>query len=155
MRDLTAGHTIREKPTRLIDAQPQLKTVRRNAEPTTQRAGDYATASGRQQQRSRAAYALAGVSRDGVAQMPWTEKNELWARWRGESLHEIARALHRFTSSVYEAVGAEGGIAPRPRRAGSTPLVGKTATSTRGECIRDCRMRRPPQRRQILHPLEA
>lgn len=51
------------------------------------------------------------------SRMSWTEKNELWARWRrGESLRDIARALHRVSSSVYDAIGAEGGIAPRPSR---------------------------------------
>jgi IS30 family transposase len=49
--------------------------------------------------------------------MSWSEKNELWERWRrGESLRDIARALHRVSSSVYEVVGAEGGIAPSRRR---------------------------------------
>jgi len=49
--------------------------------------------------------------------MSWAEKNELWSRWRrGESLLDIARALHRSSSSLYQAVGIEGGIAPRPRR---------------------------------------
>src|SRR5512135_2403937 len=51
------------------------------------------------------------------SRMSWNEKNELWARWRrGESLCEISRALHRVSSAVYDVVGAEGGIAPRPRR---------------------------------------
>jgi IS30 family transposase len=51
------------------------------------------------------------------SRMSWCERNELWARWRrGESLGEIAGALHRVSSSVYDIVGAEGGIAPRPRR---------------------------------------
>lgn len=51
------------------------------------------------------------------SRMSWAEKNELWARWRrGESLLDIARALQRVPSSVYEIVGAEGGIAPRSRR---------------------------------------
>jgi IS30 family transposase len=49
--------------------------------------------------------------------MSWTEKNELWHRWRrGETLDQIAQALHRGSSSIYDYVGAEGGIAPRPRR---------------------------------------
>jgi IS30 family transposase len=49
--------------------------------------------------------------------MSWAERNELWTRWRrGESLREIARALNRVSSSVYEIVGAEGGIPPRARR---------------------------------------
>jgi len=51
------------------------------------------------------------------SRMSWSEKNELWERWRrGESLGDIARALHRVSSSLYEMVGAEGGIAPPPRR---------------------------------------
>jgi IS30 family transposase len=51
------------------------------------------------------------------SRMSWSEKNELWARWRrGESLRDIARALRRVSSAVYDAVGAEGGIAPRPHR---------------------------------------
>src|SRR3989442_16005631 len=51
------------------------------------------------------------------SRMSWSEKNELWTRWRrGESLRDIARALHRVSSAVYDAVGAEGGIAPRPHR---------------------------------------
>ena len=51
------------------------------------------------------------------SRMSWSEKNELWVRWRrGESLREISRALHRVSSAVYDVVGAEGGIAPRPRR---------------------------------------
>lgn len=51
------------------------------------------------------------------SRMSWSERNELWARWRrGESLREIARVLHRVSSVVYDIVGAEGGIAPRPRR---------------------------------------
>jgi len=51
------------------------------------------------------------------SRMSWSERNELWARWRGgESLIDIARALNRVSSSVYDIVGAEGGIAPRPRR---------------------------------------
>jgi IS30 family transposase len=49
--------------------------------------------------------------------MSWSEKNELWRRWRrGESLRDIAHALRRASSVVYAAVGAEGGIAPRPRQ---------------------------------------
>ena len=49
--------------------------------------------------------------------MSWSEKNELWRRWRqGESLTEIASALHRVSSAVYTVVYAEGGIAPRPHR---------------------------------------
>src|SRR5215207_9718584 len=51
------------------------------------------------------------------SRMSWSEKNELWQRWRrGETLDQIARALHRGSSAIYEYVGAEGGIAPAPRR---------------------------------------
>jgi IS30 family transposase len=51
------------------------------------------------------------------SRMSWAERNELWARWRrGESLRDIARALKRVSSSVYDVVGAAGGIAPRPHR---------------------------------------
>ena len=51
------------------------------------------------------------------SRLSWSERNELWARWRrGQSLRDIARALKRVSSSVYDIVGAEGGVAPRPRR---------------------------------------
>ena len=51
------------------------------------------------------------------SRMSWAEKNELWHRWRrGETLDQIAQALHRGSSSIYDYVGAEGGIARRPRR---------------------------------------
>lgn len=49
--------------------------------------------------------------------MTWSERNELWRRWRaGESLAEIAKVLQRDLSRIYCVVGTEGGIAPRPRR---------------------------------------
>jgi IS30 family transposase len=48
--------------------------------------------------------------------LSWSEKNELWQRWRrGESQSEIARALHRVSSCVCNVVVANGGIAPRAR----------------------------------------
>ena len=51
------------------------------------------------------------------SRLSWSERNELWARWRrGQTLREIARALRRVSSSVYDVVGAEGGVAPRPRK---------------------------------------
>src|SRR5262245_61413353 len=51
------------------------------------------------------------------SRMSWSERIELWRRWRhGESLRDIAQGLRRAPSVVYAAVGAEGGIAPRPRR---------------------------------------
>ncbi len=49
--------------------------------------------------------------------LSWSEKNELWQRWRhGEPVREIAYALQRTKSAVYTVVEAEGGIPPRPRR---------------------------------------
>jgi IS30 family transposase len=66
--------------------------------------------------------------------MSWTEKNELWQRWRrGETLEQIARALHRGSSSIYDYVGAEGGIPPRPRRRSPRALT----TIEREEISRD------------------
>ena len=51
------------------------------------------------------------------SRMSWSEKNELWTRWRrGETLRDIAHALRRAPSVVYATVGAEGGVAPQPRR---------------------------------------
>lgn len=51
------------------------------------------------------------------SRMSWSEKNELWKRWRrGETVCDIAHGLRRAPSVVYAAVGAEGGIAPWPRR---------------------------------------
>jgi IS30 family transposase len=66
--------------------------------------------------------------------MSWAEKNELWTRWRrGESLREIGHALHRASSVVYGVVGAEGGIAPRPRRRSRRALT----TAEREEISRE------------------
>jgi len=60
------------------------------------------------------------------SRMSWTEKNELWRRWRrGEPLRDIAHALHRSSSVIYEAVGAEGGISPRPRRRSPLALTAR------------------------------
>jgi IS30 family transposase len=51
------------------------------------------------------------------SRMSWSEKNQLWGRWRrGESLRAIAQALRRASSVVYAAVAAEGGIPPRLRQ---------------------------------------
>ena len=67
------------------------------------------------------------------SRMSWTERNELWARWRrGESLRDIARALNRVSSSVYDIVGAEGGIPPRSHRRSRLAL----ATTEREEISR-------------------
>jgi hypothetical protein len=72
------------------------------------------------------------------SRMSWAEKNELWTRWRqGESLLDIARALHRVPSSVYEIVGAEGGIAPRSRRRSLLALT----TTEREEIFASARTR--------------
>ncbi len=58
------------------------------------------------------------------SRLSWSERNELWARWRrGQSLRDIARALRRVSSSVYDIVGAEGGVAPRPRRRSQLALT--------------------------------
>jgi IS30 family transposase len=58
--------------------------------------------------------------------LSWHEKNELWQRWRrGESQSDIARALHRVSSCVHNAVVAEGGIAPRPRCRSARALTGQ------------------------------
>ena len=58
------------------------------------------------------------------SRMSWSEKNELWKRWRrGETLRDIAHALRRAPSVVYATVGAEGGIAPRPRRRSRVALT--------------------------------
>lgn len=58
--------------------------------------------------------------------LSWSEKNELWQRWRrGESQSDIARALHRVSSCVHNAVAAAGGIAPRPRGRSARALTGQ------------------------------
>jgi IS30 family transposase len=68
------------------------------------------------------------------SRMSWSERNELWTRWRrGESLRDIARALHRVSSSVYDVVGAEGGIVPRSRRRSGLALT----TTEREEISRE------------------
>lgn len=84
--------------------------------------------------------------------MSWSEKNELWQRWRrGESLTDIARALQRGLSRVHTLITAEGGIAPTPRRRSRLAL---TATEREeisrglatGESVRGVaqRLRRAP-----------
>jgi transposase, IS30 family len=51
------------------------------------------------------------------SRMSWSERNELWTRWRrGESLRDIAQGLRRAPSVIYTVVGADGGIPPRARR---------------------------------------
>jgi IS30 family transposase len=51
------------------------------------------------------------------SRMSWSQRNELWTRWRrGESLRDIARGLRRAPSVIYTVVAAEGGIPPRERR---------------------------------------
>ncbi len=50
------------------------------------------------------------------SRMSWSDRNELWTRWRrGESLRQIAHGLRRSSSVIHTVVVAEGGIAPRPR----------------------------------------
>jgi IS30 family transposase len=49
--------------------------------------------------------------------MSWTERNELWRRWRdGESLVDIAKALDRERTHLGDVVSRAGGIAPPARR---------------------------------------
>jgi hypothetical protein len=52
------------------------------------------------------------------ARMSWSERNELWRRWRaGESLVDIAKALDRERTRLGVVALAAGGIAPAaPRR---------------------------------------
>ena len=51
------------------------------------------------------------------SRMSWSDRNELWARWRrGESVRQIAHGLRRASSVIHTVVVAEGGITPRPRR---------------------------------------
>jgi IS30 family transposase len=82
------------------------------------------------------------------SRMSWSERNELWARWRrGESLGDIAQALDRVSSSVYDIVGAEGGVAPRPRRRSRLALT----TTEREEISRQ--LARGVSLRAISHSL--
>jgi IS30 family transposase len=49
--------------------------------------------------------------------MSWSERNELWRRWRaGEPLVDIARALDRERTRLGDIVADAGGVAPSPRR---------------------------------------
>jgi IS30 family transposase len=49
--------------------------------------------------------------------LSWSEKNEIWRRWRqGESCKVIAAALGRSDTPITKTIVAEGGITPRPRR---------------------------------------
>ena len=50
------------------------------------------------------------------SRLSWSDRNELWARWRrGESVRQIAYGLRRASSVIHTVVAAEGGITPRPR----------------------------------------
>jgi transposase, IS30 family len=58
------------------------------------------------------------------SRMSWSERNELWTRWRrGESLRDIAQGLRRAPSVIYTVVAADGGIPPRPRRRSQSVLT--------------------------------
>jgi hypothetical protein len=58
------------------------------------------------------------------SRMSWSDRNELWARWRrGESVRQIALGLRRASSVIHTVVAAEGGITPRPRRRSRLALV--------------------------------
>jgi IS30 family transposase len=51
------------------------------------------------------------------ARMSWSQKAELWRRWRaGESLSEIGRALERLPASVFSVLRSHGGREPSARR---------------------------------------
>ena len=51
------------------------------------------------------------------SRMSWSDRNELWARWRrGESVRQIAHGLRRASSVIHTVVAAEGGIPPSSRR---------------------------------------
>jgi len=51
------------------------------------------------------------------SRMSWSERNELWKRWRrGESLRDIAHELRRAPSVIFTVVAADGGIPPPARR---------------------------------------
>jgi IS30 family transposase len=51
------------------------------------------------------------------------QKAELWARWkRGESLSEIARALERVPSTIFQVVVHQGGLPPRARQRAARAL---------------------------------
>jgi IS30 family transposase len=84
--------------------------------------------------------------------LSWSEKHELWQRWRrGEPVREIAQALQRTKSTVYAAVEAEGGIAPRPRRRSRLALTAHEREEisrhlAQGESLRTIsrRLRRAP-----------
>jgi len=58
------------------------------------------------------------------SRMSWSDRNELWARWRrGESVRQIAYGLRRASSVIHTVVAAEGGIAPRTRRRSRVALT--------------------------------
>ena len=84
--------------------------------------------------------------------LSWSEKHELWRRWRrGEPVREIAHALQRTKSAVYTVVEAEGGIAPRPRRRSRRALTLREREEisrhvARGQSLRTIsqRLRRAP-----------
>jgi len=74
------------------------------------------------------------------SRMSWSERNELWMRWRrGESLREIAHGLRRASSVIYTVVAVEGGIPPRPRatRPGEVADVGSGRRIRRAPRVHD------------------
>ena len=84
--------------------------------------------------------------------MSWRERNELWQRWRdGESIVDIARALERERTRIGDIIGAEGGVAPAPRRRALLALTTAEREEisrgvARGEALRAIarRLRRAP-----------
>lgn len=66
------------------------------------------------------------MSRTGRPGLSLQQKKELWNRWKdGQSLSEIGRALGKHAGSIHGVLSANGGIAPRIRkaRAGSLTLA--------------------------------
>jgi IS30 family transposase len=52
-----------------------------------------------------------------TTRLSWSQRNELWARWRrGESLTDIAAVLERHRTAIGDVVASAGGIAPAARR---------------------------------------
>lgn len=52
-----------------------------------------------------------------TTRLSWSQRNELWTRWRrGESLVDIAAVLARHRTSIGDVVASAGGIAPAARR---------------------------------------
>ena len=52
------------------------------------------------------------------------QKSELWRRWRkGETIHDISRAIGKFLASVFGVLKAHGAFPPPLRRRSSSALT--------------------------------